>query len=384
MSEIAVWKNKNGRVLSEETISDLVGKYDTPLFVIVRDSIIRNFRAFKKYFPGVEPFYAVKANPHPSIVQVLHEEGSSFDVASKNEIELALRCGVSPGNLIFANTIKRKKGIRFAKEMGVSLFTFDNDNEIGKMASIFPGAEVLLRLKTASEGSRINLSYKFGAEEQEAMELLRKARGAGLRPVGFSFHVGSPCHNPHNYTVTLQVVENLVSEAAAEGFELKVVDIGGGFPLHLTRDENPVESVESMAEAVFPHLSECMRRGIRVIAEPGRCLVGSACVLITKVIGKARRSGRYWYYLDDGIYGTFSAVPFDKATFDFHTFHRDVPLEPCVLAGPTCDSLDVIAEDVLIPPLELDDKIIVEDIGAYSWASATAFNGFEKPTVVLV
>ncbi len=382
MSDITAFESN--LILSEEKISDLVGKYDTPLFIILRDVIVRNFRAFKCFFPRVEPYYAVKANPHPSIIQLLQEEGSSFDVASKNEIELVLRCGVPPDKLIFANTIKRKKGIRFAREMGIPLFTFDNENEIKKMASLFPGAKVLLRLKTASEGSRINLSYKFGAEAQEALDLLKKSRDAGLRPLGFSFHVGSPCHNPHNYVVTLQTVHSLLHEAAAIGFRLQVVDIGGGFPLHLTRLENPVDSVESMAEAVYPHLSHFFNKGMRVIAEPGRCLVGSACMLVTKVIGKAVRSGRLWYYLDDGIYGTFSAIPFDKATFEFHPFRNDLSPEPCVLAGPTCDSLDVIAEDVLISPLELDDKIVVKDIGAYSWASATTFNGFEKPTVVFI
>ncbi|HSV30887.1 MAG TPA: type III PLP-dependent enzyme [Atribacteraceae bacterium] len=370
-------------LMSTAEISALVEKYDTPLFIISREKLATNHRALQEHLPGVELFYAIKANPHPAIIQQLYEAGTSFDVASKNEIDLALRCGVPPERMIFANTIKRKKSLRYARQVGIDLITYDNANEVSKMASEFPGVRVVLRLKTSSEGSRIDLSYKFGAEPEEAMDLLRLAAGAGLKPVGISFHVGSPCHNPQNYLHSLDLVRKVIRDADRAGISLHLVDIGGGFPLHITKAEDSEASLEMLAETVGPVLQEMRAEGLRIIAEPGRVLVGSACLLVTKVIGKAVRSGRIWYYLDDGIYGTFSAILFDKARFHFVSLRESPAMQPCVLAGPTCDSLDVIAEDVFLPPLELDDQLFVPDIGAYSWASSTTFNGFDKPTVVL-
>jgi ornithine decarboxylase len=179
-------------------------------------------------------------------------------------------------------------------------------------------------------------------------------------------------------------VREIIREGAREGIRLSVVDIGGGFPLHTYYAEGEEASLEYMGEMVYPLLRSFLAQGYRVIAEPGRSLIGNACLLVTRVIGKAIRSGKIWYYLDDGLYGTFSAIPFDKASFDFYPLRESEEKEPCILAGPTCDSLDVIAEGVALPPLMLDDLIVVPNIGAYSIASATNFNGFERARVVLV
>jgi len=370
-------------LLNPEQIDSLVSQYDTPLFIIIREKLLENYRAFRTFFPGVEIYYAVKANPHPFIIQLLDEAGSSFDVASLQEIQLVLNHGVSPDRMILANTIKRKRGIRFAREVGVNRMTYDNSDEINKIAGVFPESSVILRIKTPSNGSRINLSYKFGAEPSEALELLLKAREAGLKPIGISFHVGSPCTNVENYIVSLKLVVNIFEQAAVRGIDLKLVDIGGGFPLQVYQKESKEASVESMGKVLSPLLVEYFGKNCIFVAEPGRSLVGSACVLITKVIGRAKRSGKNWYYLDDGYYGTFTAIPFDKSVFEFYTLKNDSELSPCILAGPTCDSVDVIADGVLLPQLNLDDLIIVPDIGAYSWASTTTFNGFDKPKVVL-
>ncbi|MCX6089368.1 MAG: type III PLP-dependent enzyme [Candidatus Atribacteria bacterium] len=376
-------KSQSRLMFTPEQLDSLVEKYDTPLFIIIRNKLLDNFTAFRRFFPGVEVYYAVKTNPHPFIIGLLGEAGSSFDVASLQEIQLILCHHIAPERMILANTIKRKKGIRFAREVGVNRLTFDNFDEIGKMARVFPDAQVILRIKTPSDGSRINLSYKFGAEQEDALHLLLRAREAGLRPVGVSFHVGSPCTNVQNYVSSLQIVKKIFEQAADKGFDLKLVDIGGGFPLHVFRSEGVEPSVESMGETITPILREYFGTDCQFIAEPGRSLIGSACVLITKVIGRAMRSGKAWYYLDDGIYGTFTAIPFDKSVFDFYTFKKTDARFPCILAGPTCDSTDVIADGVLLPPLDLDDLIVVPDIGAYSWASATTFNGFEKPQVIV-
>ena len=369
--------------LSYDQIDSLIEQHDTPLFIINREKLIDNYQAFLSFFPGVEIYYALKANPHPYIIQVLGEIGSSFDVASLQEIQLVLSYGISPQRLIFANTIKRKKGIRFAKENGITRMTYDNFDEIGKIARVYPEASVILRIKTPSVGSRINLSYKFGAEPQEALDLLLQARDAGLNPIGISFHVGSPCTNVENYIASLKLVVQIFEQAAIKGIHLTIVDIGGGFPLQVYQTQNNEVSVESMGKTLTPLLLEYFGRDCTFVAEPGRSLVGSAGLLISKVIGRAKRSGKNWYYLDDGYYGTFSAIPFDKSIFEFYTLKDDTEKYPCILAGPTCDSIDVIADGVMMPEMELDDLVFVPNIGAYSWASATTFNGFDKPKVIL-
>lgn len=369
--------------LSYDQIDSLIEQHDTPLFIINREKLIDNYQAFRSFFPGVEIYYALKANPHPYIIQVLGEIGSSFDVASLQEIQLVLSYGISPQRLIFANTIKRKKGIRFAKENGITRMTYDNFDEIGKIARVYPEASVILRIKTPSVGSRINLSYKFGAEPQEALDLLLQARDAGLNPIGISFHVGSPCTNVENYIASLKLVVQIFEQAAIKGIHLTIVDIGGGFPLQVYQTQNNEVSVESMGKTLTPLLLEYFGRDCTFVAEPGRSLVGSAGLLISKVIGRAKRSGKNWYYLDDGYYGTFSAIPFDKSIFEFYTLKDDTEKYPCILAGPTCDSIDIIADGVMMPEMELDDLVFVPNIGAYSWASATTFNGFDKPKVIL-
>ncbi|MGC8777174.1 MAG: type III PLP-dependent enzyme [Candidatus Caldatribacteriaceae bacterium] len=370
--------------LSEEAIMELAGEYGTPLFLVVGERLARNYAAFQEFFPGVDIFYAVKANPHPLVVKMLAQLGSSFDVASAQEIALVLEHDVVPQRMIFANTVKRKEALRYARERGVDLLTYDNEEELQKIKAIYPEARLVLRLKTPSLGSRIDLSYKFGAEPSEARALLRLAKRLGLETVGLSFHVGSPCHNPENYIRSLDIVREVMREGTLEGVKLSIVDIGGGFPLHTYYAEGEEASMEYMGEKIYPLLRAFLAQGHRVIAEPGRSLIGNACLLVTKVIGKAVRSGRVWYYLDDGLYGSFSAIPFDKASFEFYPLRDSEERGSCVLAGPTCDSLDVIAEGVVLPPLMLDDLIVVPNIGAYSIASATTFNGFERAKVVLV
>jgi len=370
--------------LEKEKIVELVKVYDTPLFVILRERLIENFLAFARFLPGVQPFYAVKANPHPKIIRTLDTLGSCFDVASKQEVQLVHELGIGPERMIFANTIKRKKGLAFAREIGLKLMTYDNLNELYKIQKVHPEAKLLLRITSPSNGSGANLSYKFGAEPEEALFLLLRAREMGLQPVGVSFHAGSPCYQVESYLVSLQAVRKIFSEARQSGIELSIVDIGGGFPLKIYQEEGEQRSLESLASKIYPHIESFLQEGYRVIAEPGRCIVGSACFLVTKVIGKALRRGKVWYYLDEGIYGSLSAIPFDKASPEFVPLREGNGLQEAILAGPTCDSLDVIAKDVLLPELELDDLIVVPDIGAYSIASATNFNGFEKPTVVMV
>ncbi|MCD6156593.1 MAG: type III PLP-dependent enzyme [Candidatus Atribacteria bacterium] len=370
--------------LEKERIIDLVKTYDTPLFVILKERLIENFLAFARFLPGVEPFYAVKANPHPEIIRTLNSLGSCFDVASKQEVQLVHELGIEPKRMIFANTIKRKKSLALAREIGLKLMTYDNLSELCKIAKVHPEAELLLRITSPSNRSGANLSYKFGVDPDEALFLLLKTRKMGLRPVGISFHAGSPCYRVESYLVSLRAVRKIFSEARREGIELSIVDIGGGFPLKIYQEEEEEKSLESLSSKIYPHIESFLQEGYRVIAEPGRCIVGSACFLVTKVIGKALRKGKIWYYLDEGIYGTLSAIPFDKASPEFVTLKEGGELKKAILAGPTCDSLDVIARDILLPELELDDLIVVPDIGAYSIASATNFNGFEKPMVVMV
>jgi ornithine decarboxylase len=363
------------------TFPKLAKKHGTPLFIVSRTLLLEQVARFRKLLPRVEPFYAVKANPNPHVLRVLAKAGLGFDVASAAEIEWALAAGATPDKLVYANTMKHTESIDFACRSNVKLMTFDSEYELAKIARHAPGTAVMVRIKVPNVGSVVELSLKFGADPADAVTLLLKAARLGLRPVGVSFHVGSQCTHGDNYLEAFELCKIVVNDALLKKLPLEVVDIGGGFPIrHFDSDE---DWFARMTPAMELELRRLFDPSIRIIAEPGRALVGPACMLLTSVVGKSIRNNKHWYFLDDGVYGALSGIVFDHCKYQFEALKKG-PTQLTTLAGPTCDSLDIISAAEELPELDCGDLVYAGSIGAYSLASATTFNGIPPAKPVLV
>jgi len=358
-------------------------KHKTPFMLIRQGVLEKQYQRFRKCLPEVTPYFAIKANPHPKIIKTFVDLGASFDVASAWEMKEVLRLGASPGKIIFANTIKSCEDIIAARRRRVRLMTFDNEPELYKLSEHYPRAHVLLRIKVENQGSIVELSLKFGADPENALHLLRKAKSLGLVPMGISFHVGSQCRNVENYLQALEISSRIFEEAKENDMPLKVLDIGGGFPIQHFDSEIGV-NFERMASQIRKQLKLLFDKKVRFIAEPGRFLIGPAGILVTQVIGRTFRNNKNYYYLNDGIYADFSGMVFDHCKYEFKTLRRGHKFLSA-LAGPSCDSFDTLSTNTEIPELYLNDVIYVKNIGAYSSASAASnFNGFPPAKIVLV
>ena len=376
-------KSKHDASGVENLIRSMMKKHRTPFMLVRRSVLERQYQRFRKCLPEVTPYYAIKANPHPGIIKTFIKFGASFDVASAAEMKEVLGAGAPPSKIIFANTIKSAEDISFARKRGVRLMTFDNEPELYKLAEHTPGAQVLVRIKVANHGSVVELSLKFGADSDQGMYLLRKAKTLGLVPMGVSFHVGSQSTNVENYLQALEMTAGIFKEARENALALKIVDIGGGFPIQHFDNEVGV-NFERMASQIRREIKALFDKGVKFIAEPGRFLVGPAGVLVTQVMGRTFRNNKNYYYLNDGVYADFSGMVFDHCRYEFKTLRRGQKFLSA-LAGPTCDSFDTLSLNEEIPELYTGDVIYVKNIGAYSCASATAnFNGFAPAKLILV
>jgi len=374
--------------LTLETIEQLVRQHGTPLYIVSRNKLIANYRLLDKSLPAVKLFYAMKANPHEEILKTLLGVGAGFDVASKGEIEAAIAAGADAGDdLIFADTVKDPKHIAYAYGIGLDDFTYDNLSEIHQIARHAPGSYVHLRIAVSNEGSVAHLSKKFGARVEEAIPLLLAARDQGLKPRGISFHVGSQCLDARRYVEALDSTHAIFEQARQEGLKLEMVDIGGGFPVRYI-DENI--DLERMCRTIVDHYRKLFGDEVMLVAEPGRSIVGDAAILVTKVISESVREGRNWLYFDDGTYGSFLEVLLYQMKFPMRT-STSGRMEKYVLAGPTCDCIDVFSRDadgevceVELPEMHLDDLLIVGSMGAYTYSESTRFNGFDPPKFVYI
>jgi ornithine decarboxylase len=366
----------------------LVKQHGTPLFVVDHEVLRRNYTEFKKYLPRVQAYYAVKANPDAEIVRTLYKAGASFDVASMPEFLIVHEniASLAPkerqdfiwDKIIYANPIKANETL-VQLDPYKPLVTYDNLDEIGKIRKYAPHAGLVLRLKVPNTGAMVELSSKFGADPGEAVGLIRAAHDAGLVVEGLSFHVGSQTTNFENYVQALSLVSGVFREATLQGFsKLNLLDIGGGFPAPYDQNVRPLRELARILNSEFKRL---FPKHIEILAEPGRFLVATAATLVVKVIGKATRDGKPCYYLDDGVYGTFSGILFDHCQYHLKAFKKG-PSQICSVFGPTCDALDTISLAEELPELKLGDLLFSENIGAYSHASATSFNGFPPAKVL--
>lgn len=364
--------------LNQTAVEALAEKYGTPLLVLSLEQIEKNYNLLRTHMPRVKVFYAIKANPHRRILELMRDLGSNFDVASDGEIMELASLGVDGSRMIYANPMKTVNGLRACRNAGVGKMTFDSAGEIDKMARECPGATALLRIRIDNSSAHVDLNKKFGAGREQALELLQRAKAAGLDAAGIAFHVGSQTTSADPYLNALDIAREIFEEAAANGMQLRIMDIGGGFPI----PEPKVRfNLAEMLKQINARLDEDFP-GVEIWCEPGRFICGTAVNLITSVIGVTERGGQPWYFLDDGLYGTFSGVLFDQWDFKLISFKEGEQVA-ATFAGPSCDSLDIMFRGKMTVRQEEGDLILVPICGAYTSASATTFNGFSKANFVV-
>lgn len=367
--------------LTEAEIRRLAARFGSPLLVVDCEQVRRQYRALRSALPGVDLHYALKPLPHASVVATLRDEGASFDLATTGEVELVKAQGIAPERCIHTHPIKRDSDIRDALRFGVTTFVADNPDEIRKFARYRKRAELLLRVCFRSPSAVCDLSKKFGCDPGAVLGLIEMARRLGVRVRGLSFHVGSQATDPSKYIEAIEACTNIVAEALLAGLpSLDVLDIGGGFPVAYSDGVMPIDEFCAPIRTALAKLP----KHVRVIAEPGRFIAAPAAIAVSTVMGKAKRDGRWWYYLDDGLYGSYSGQLFDHAKYPVAALREGGELFESVLAGPTCDSIDVIDDNIALPELEVGDLVVGRMMGAYTWASATDFNFFKRAKVVVM
>jgi ornithine decarboxylase len=372
------------RLIAPYTRADLealVARYGSPLMIVDCDVIRAQYRRLQAALPGVELHYALKPLPDGAVVEALKGIGASFDLASGGEIELVRAAGVDPARCIHSHPIKRDADIRDALRFGIRTFVADNVDELGKFVRHRRRVAVLLRVAFSAEDAVVDLSRKFGCEPAAIGQLLAVARRLAVPVTGLSFHVGSQTTTPAMHVRAIEACGRLIAQARAAGHEeLVTLDIGGGFPADYRERTMPIEEFCAPIRRALAALPP----GFRVIAEPGRYIAAAAGTAVAAVMGRAQRDGRWWFYLDDGIYGSYSGQLFDHMRYPIAALREDGERVAAVLAGPTCDSIDVIDDQLELPMLEAGDLVVGRQMGAYTSACATDFNFFRRARVVAI
>lgn len=375
--------------MTAKELKSIAKEHGTPVVAIDHEIIRRNYAKFRKHLPKVQAYYAVKANPAPEIVRTLYRAGASFDVASLPEFMLVYdnirhlppkeQQDFIWDKIVYANPIKPRETLE-ALNQYKPLVTYDNIEELRKIRKYAPLAGLVLRLRVPNTGSMVELSSKFGCHPGEGADLIDEAFRAGLAVEGLSFHVGSQCTNFENFVQALNMSAAVMQEARSRGHEIKILDIGGGFPVPYDRHVRPIGE---LARKINAEIKRLFPDDIEILAEPGRYLVATAATVLARVIGKAVRDGKTAYYIDDSVYHTFSGIIFDHCRYHISAFKKGKP-EISSVFGQTCDGLDTISHSEELPQLEIGDLVFSENIGAYSNASSTWFNGFPPAKVVHV
>jgi ornithine decarboxylase len=356
----------------------------TPCLVVDLDIVERKYHGLMQSLPLAEVFYAVKANPAPEVLARLAKNGASFDTASAGEIRSVLAHGVPGDRISFGNTIKKAADIAWAHQQGVTLYAFDSEAELEKIAAHAPGAQVFCRILVEAEGALWPLNRKFGCVPDMAINLLAKAAELNLQPYGISFHVGSQQLDTDQWDKPIAAAKAIFGDLAKRGIELKMVDIGGGFPAHYVTGGKEIENYgTAIMAAMTKHFGNELPR---MIVEPGRYMVGDAGVLEAEVVLISRKSynadDRRWVYLDIGRFGGLAETEGEAIRYRIETSRTIAGAsQPVVLAGPTCDSADILYDKAryeMPNDLKIGDRVRIFSTGAYTTTySAVNFNGFE-------
>ncbi|HET6513921.1 MAG TPA: type III PLP-dependent enzyme [Thermodesulfovibrionales bacterium] len=324
-------------------------------------------------------FFAVKANPDRDVLAFLNSFGVGFEIASEGELQILSSLGVEPERIITSNPVKTLKFLEQAVGYGVRYFAFDSLPEVEKLARVAPGAKVYVRLSVPNEGSEWPLSKKFGVELDEAADLLVFAQERGLNPVGITFHVGSQCHNVYNWNTAIDKTKEVWELAEEKGIPLSMINIGGGYPIRYTKNVVEISTIEKKVDRV---ISQKFPKDVEIFIEPGRAVIGDAGVFVATVIGKAKRGDENWLYIDVGVFnGLMESIGGIK--YNYVVGSRS-EVKSWTIAGPSCDSFDVIDRDVELPEPEVGNRILIPSSGAYTISYASEFNGFSIPKTILI
>jgi ornithine decarboxylase len=390
------------RLVDKSTFFKTLGYLDgpdvrTPCLVVDAAKVASNVARIGRGIRGCRVFYAVKANPGVEVVGLMDKLGVGFEISSDGELDILRRLGISPDRIICSNPVKRPTFIGEAARYGINRFAFDSRDEIFKIAGAAPGSSVYIRLTIPNEGSEWPLSKKFGVEIEEALPLLAEAKEQGLNPAGITFHVGSQCTNLYSWNIALDKARLLWDEAARLGITLTLLNLGGGYPVKYTRDVPDVETIERHIDALISErfggidagggaaTDAVGRAPVEVHIEPGRAVIGDAGIIVAAVTGKAVRQGQRWLYIDVGVFnGLMESVGGIRYSYVLENHGRPGQKKTWVLAGPSCDSFDVIDQNVSLHEPEIGDYILVLSGGAYTVSYASEFNGCPMPETVIV
>lgn len=353
----------------------------SPALLLSRGEIARNYQALGQALPRVGIHYAVKPNNHPVFIEEVYRCGGNFDICSAGEIDMVLPTGIDPRTLIHSHPIKSTREFDYAVGKGLEVFVIDNIEEVRKLTRYEKKLKILVRFRiNTNTQAVVNLQYKFGCPVEDVLDLAHEIAKAGHEFYGLCFHIGSQCVYPENYVRIIEASHMLINQLDEAGFDTRLLDIGGGFPVEYA---TPVPGIEEFCAPIASALDEHIRPGIKIISEPGRFIAATPVTLVSSVIGKSYRDGKIWYYLDDGLYSTFSGIVFDHCQYPVVTNQTGTE-KLSVLAGPTCDSFDVMYDGLMIPEHRIGDKMMFMSTGAYCSVSGTNFNALQRPDYFVV
>jgi len=372
------------RITQKSTIQkaiDFIRETDLepPYLLMDKAKVRQKVHTIGKNIRNSEVYYAVKANPDIETLKLINSLGIGFEIASEGEMSVLESIGVTSDRMITSNPIKTFRFLRMAAESGVNYFSYDSDAEVQKMREYTPGANVYVRLTVPNEGSEWPLSKKFGVEVEEAAELLLLAKKKGLNPVGITFHVGSQCTNMYNWNSALDKAKDLWDKAEKAGIKLSLLNIGGGYPIRYTKDVVGISAIEkNINKAIYQKFP----KKTRILIEPGRSVVGDAGIFVTKVIGKTSRGDEKWLSIDVGVFnGLMESIGGIKYSY---VVEGSKEIKKWTLAGPSCDSFDVIEKNILLPEPAIGNYVLILSSGAYTISYASEFNGFSIPKTILI
>lgn len=352
---------------------------EPPYLLLDKDIIKEKADIIGKNISNSKVFYAVKANPDIEVLRFLSELGMGFEIASEGELRILASLGVDASRIITSNPVKTLKFLHEASQYGIKYYAFDSKSEVDKMAKFAYGSSLYIRLSVSNEGSEWPLSKKFGVEIDDALELLIYAKDKGLNPIGITFHVGSQCNNVYNWNAALDKAKELFEMAKDRGINLTLLNIGGGYPIRYLKKVVDIETIE---KKINNAIWQKFPADIDIFIEPGRAVIGDAGIFVSTIVGKAKRDDENWLYIDVGVFnGLMESIGGIK--YKYIVGSRNEP-KKWIIAGPSCDSFDVIDRGVELPEPEIGNIILILSAGAYTISYASEFNGFSIPKTVLI
>lgn len=358
-------------------IINLSSQHPTPFLLFDLDKIRDNYRKIKGSFKDIEVFYAIKANDHPKIINTLAREGSSFEISSLVELRLLIGLKIPPERIICLNPIKSPEFLIELVKHRVNLMAVDSFDEVDKIAKFAPKSKVVMRINVSNEGSDWPLTKKFGIDAADALPLLKYSKKEGIDPIGLTFHVGSQCLNKNNWAGALYICDDIWNQAMQNDIHFTFLSLGGGIPIKHLKKSPTVGQIGKVVNNVISRNFKSDSGTVRLTIEPGRGLVGDAAIMVTKVVGRAKRGNEDWVYIDSGVFNGFMETICDF-TYEVRTA-KTGERKPVTIAGPSCDSVDVPFKNTQLADVDVGDYIYIINAGAYTTVYASTFNGFEIP-----